>query len=114
MHTLVIHAPKSRCDPALSNCFADYFRTGIGKSYIIGKGNISKLTIPGSPLVLLDKESQLRAEGTLVKLVPTVKTPQQHYDVHFEGQKMVPYKPESLNHYGVAVIRPLELPIRIC
>lgn len=97
MRTLVIHAPKSKCNPAFGNCFANYFRTGIGKGYVIGKGNKSKLTIPGSRLVLLDKESKLRAEGTLTKLLPTKKTPQQRYDVHFEGQKMVRYTPERLD-----------------
>jgi hypothetical protein len=104
MHTLIIHAPKSKCNPTLGNCFADYFRTGVGKDYVIGKGNKSKLTIPGSRLVLLDKESKLRAEGTLIKLVPTKKTPQQRYDVHFEDQKMVPYASVKLNYYGIAVL----------
>ena len=104
MKTLVIHAPKSKCNPTLGNCFANYFRTGRGKDYVIGKGNKSKLTIPGSPLVLLDKESKLRAEGVLVDLVAKKKTPQQRYDVLFKDQKKVPYKPERLNHYGVAVI----------
>jgi hypothetical protein len=104
MYTLVIHAPSSKCNPAIGNCFADYFRTGVGKDYVIGKKNKGRLSIPGSRLVLLDKESELRAEGTLIKLKPTKKTPQQRYDVHFEGQKKVTYTPVKLNHYGVAVL----------
>jgi len=103
MCTLVIHAPKSKCNPALGNCFADYLKTGIRKGYVIGKKGVSKLP-PGSTVVLLDKESKLRAEGSFVKLVPTKKTPQQRYDVHIENLTTAPYKPDSLNHYGVAVL----------
>jgi len=104
MHALVIHAPRSKCDPVQGNCFANYFRTGVGRGYVVGPANVNRLTIPGSPLVLLDKEAKLRAEGHLIRLARGARTPQQRYDVYFEGQRRVPYKPEILNHYGVALL----------
>jgi hypothetical protein len=57
-------------------------------------------------VVLLCKDTEKRAEGKLVKLVPTGKTDNgiERYDVYFENIKMVPYKAERLNRNGVAVI----------
>jgi hypothetical protein len=105
MHTLVIHAPKSKCKPELKNCFEDYFKTGVGLGYIAKCA--SKLP-SGSTVVLIDRDQRLCAKGILVEpLIPTVKTPQQHYNVHFDRRVMVDYadyEKVKLNHYGVAVL----------
>jgi|GEM_PF-1330195 len=106
--TLVISAPYSRGKPGTPNSFETYFQTGVGKGYIIHSTEIGKLG-PGSTVVLLrqDKLKQ-RAEGILVKLVATSKTPKgnQRYDVYFKDQGMVTFKGEKLNpfDFGVAVI----------
>jgi hypothetical protein len=77
----------------------------VGDGYAITQNLFSKLS-PGCGVVLLCKDSEKRAEGTLVELVPTGKTDNgiERYDVHFESMKMVPYKSERLNRNGVAVI----------
>jgi hypothetical protein len=57
--------------------------------------------------VVLDKDKKQRAEGLLIKPVPTVKAKNggQRYDVHIKDLKPVIYKSEKLNHNGVAVIK---------
>ena len=102
MATLVIHAPANGKTP-----FSTIFATGVGLGYAIYESIISKLTIPGSTVVLLAKDQKLRAEGVLVK--PPVRTSERisnawRYDVHVEKFTMVPYKSEKLNPCGVAVI----------
>ena len=56
--------------------------------------------------MLLSKDERKRAEGKLVRLVPTIKAGNgiQRYDVHVEGLRKVPYKPEDINRNGVAVL----------
>jgi len=102
--TLVIHAPNYR---VAKKSFEAVLKSGIGAGYAIYKKDISRL-VPGCKVVLLRKDvNRKRAEGTLNKLVPTNRyTPQgiQRYDVHIEGLKVVAYKPEKLNRFGVAVL----------
>lgn len=105
MATLVIHAPDYRVKDGAKS-FEKVLGDGIGEGYAIGQKYISKLP-KGSNVVLLRKDrNRKRAEGILVKLVPTTKTPQgiQRYDVHVEKWTKVPYKSEKLNRFGVAVI----------
>lgn len=105
MSTLVIHAPAAKAQQENKRSFQDTFERGVGDSYAISRNLVAQL-IPGCNVVLLDKWQDLRAEGTLVRLEPTEKAGNgiQRYDVHIENLKMVPYKPESLNRNGVAVI----------
>ena len=104
--TLVIHAPYWKGKPGSPNSFGAFFKSGVGLGYAIFPKDMSKLS-PGSKVVLLRKDkNKSRAEGSLVKLVYTGRTTVQgikRYDVHFKGQRMVTYKPEKLNHFGVAV-----------
>jgi len=105
MSTLVIHAPEAKVKKG-SKSFEGIFKVGIGPGYAISQYDRSKLA-PGSTVVLLrNDKNQRRAEGLLVRLVPSTKTPQgiQRYDVYFEKQTVAPYKPEKLNRFGVAVI----------
>ena len=106
MPTLVIHAPD-RTAKIGAPSFNQILSTGIGPGYAISKTDVSRLP-PGSKAVLLRKDkNQRRAEGQLIKLVPTNRyTPQgiQRYDIHTAALKQVPYKPERLNHYGIAVL----------
>jgi len=103
--TLVIHAPDYSVKYGAKN-FEAVLADGVGKGYAIFQKDISKLP-PNSTVVLLRKDkNKRRAEGLLVKLVPiTKKSPQgiQRYDVHIKNLTVVPYKPEKLNRYGVAV-----------
>ena len=107
MYTLVIHAPDYTVIEEGKKSFDAVLKDGVGVGYAISKNDVNRLP-PGSKVVLLRKDkNQRRAEGQLVKLVPTNKyTPQgiQRYDVHIAGLKPVPYKPERLNHYGIAVL----------
>lgn len=105
MATLVIHAPDHRVKGGAKS-FESVLSDGIGVGYAIYAYDIGRLTA-GSTVVLLRKDRRRqRAEGRLLRLVPTNKyTPQgiQRYDVHITGLKPVFYKPERLNHFGVAV-----------
>jgi len=104
--TLVIHAPDYRVKGGAKS-FEAIFESGIGPGYAISQKDLSRLP-PDSKVVLLRKDkNQKRAEGRLVKLVFTGGTiPQgiKRYDVHFNDRKLVPYKAERLNRFGVAVI----------
>ena len=105
MSTLVINAPKAKVEQTRAQSFEATFASGVGDGYAITKILFAQLSA-GCGVVLLDKDQGKRAEGTLVQLVPTEKTENgiQRYDVHIKNLKMVPYKPESLNRNGVAVI----------
>lgn len=108
MITLVINAPwwRKGGKPEEPYSWETYLKTGVGKGYAIRRKDASKLP-SGSKVVLLRKDkNKQRAEGLLVNLVATTKTAQglQRYDVYFEKQAVVTYKPEKLNRFGVAVI----------
>jgi hypothetical protein len=109
MITLIIHAPyrKSK-NGRIKKSFETIFEDGLGPAHAISKKDVIKLT-RGSKVVLLRKtrNKERRAEGRLVELVDTGKTVPQgvrQYDVYFKDQKIVDYKPEKLNRFGVAVI----------
>ena len=110
MVTLVIHAPHYRAAQGAKS-FHAVLATGIGDGYAIFQKDHALLTQallnPGCKVVLLEKDKrQLRAEGYLVHLLPTGKsTPQgvKRYDVVIRGLRVVPYKAEKLNHFGVGV-----------
>jgi hypothetical protein len=107
MLTLVIHAPARKAAPRTLHSFETFFKTGIGIGYAISQNDHNKLSQAKDCVVVLlrkDRQKQ-RAEGHLVKLDATGKFihHRQRYDVHFMGQNIVTYKPEKLDHYGVAV-----------
>jgi hypothetical protein len=106
MPTLVIHAPETTVISKNAKSFEKTYKDGLGEGYAIYRSIISEVH-PGCTVVLLSKDQKLRAEGRLVKRVPTTKTDNgiQRYDIHIEGLKMVPYKSERLNHCGVALIK---------
>jgi hypothetical protein len=106
MSTLVIHAPRQKVQPGgYWKSFERIFELSVGFGYAIASTLFAQLN-PGDGVVLLDKDKRLRAEGKLVKLEPAGKAGNgvARYDVHIGNLKMVPYKPESLNRNGVAVI----------
>ena len=106
MTTLVIHAPYRRVKNGAKS-FNAVLASGLGDAYIITP---REFTILGSSrsasVVVLDKDNKGRAEGVLVKLVPTKKAKNggQRYDVHIRDLKTVPYKSERLNRNGIAVM----------
>ena len=108
MKNLVIHAPDHAVKGRGATSFEHILSTGVGPGYAISNNDIGKLTIPGSPVVLLRKDRRkARAEGRLIKIVPTgryTRNGRQRYDVHIAGLKLVAYNPEKLNRFGYAVI----------
>jgi len=73
MATLIIHAPKAMVEQEQKS-FESTFASGVGEGYAIPKAIRARLA-PGCMVVVLckDVKPQRRAEGTLVKLVPTNK-----------------------------------------
>ena len=105
MPTLVIHAPDRRAREGATS-FEQILGAGIGDGYAIWTDYVNRI-YAGCTVVLLRKDkNKLRAEGRLVKFVGTGRfiNGVQRYDVHFKNMIEVPYKPERLNHYGVAVV----------
>jgi len=105
MPTLVIHAPKDRAQRPSGQSFETIFMLGVGGAFAIPQKLVAQLS-PGCGVVILNKDSEKRAEGSLVKLVQTgtIDNDVGIYDVHFENIKMVPYKTERLDKNGVALI----------
>jgi hypothetical protein len=103
--TLVIHAPRQKSRAEGKKSFERTFATRKGRGYAIAR-NLYERCWPGCEVVLLSKDEGKRAEGRLVKLVPTVKADNgiQRYDVYIEKLRMVRYRPEALNRNGVAVL----------
>jgi len=108
MKTLVIHTPDYQLRRPGTASFSQVLATGIGPGYAISPADIAKLTIPGSPVVLLRKDRRkARAEGTLENISRTGKwtrNGRQRHDVHASGFKPVLYKSERLNRFGYNVI----------
>lgn len=108
MRTLVIHAPDHAVKSHGAQSFDQMVGTGVGPGYAISPADIAKLTIPGSRVVLLRKDKQKgRAEGSLVRIVPTgayTSNGRQRHDVHVEGFRRVTYESERLNRCGYAII----------
>ena len=105
MPTLVINAPREMVQSDSKKSFENTLATGVGEGYAISR-TLFEQCRPGCPVVLLSKDERKRAEGKLVRLVPTSKAGNgiQRYDVHIKDLAVVPYKPEALNRNGVAVI----------
>ena len=74
MSTLVLHAPKARDNNPTPNykSFEHTFASGVGKDYALAGGVLAEIVL-GCLVVLLCKDKPMRAEGTLVKLIPTFK-----------------------------------------
>jgi hypothetical protein len=108
MCTFVIHAPSSKAKKPDHASFKGVMGSGIGCGYAIYKSLVPKI-IPGCRVVLLDKDNEQRAEGTLIKLEDTGYKTRNHirqYDVHIRDLKEVKWdsKPESLRKTGIAFI----------
>lgn len=104
MLSLIINAPKQQEISRNAQSFEQTLSTGIGAGYAINR-NLFQQIHPGCKVVLLSKDRKLRAEGELIRLVPTCKTKNgiQRYDVHVSGFVKVPYRSERLNRNGVAL-----------
>jgi hypothetical protein len=106
MAILVINAPRWRVRQENARSFEEILHLGIGEGYAIYNNIFDQLS-PGCGVVVLDKKQNLRAEGQLIRLVPTTRTNNgiQRYDVYIQNlTEVVPYRPERLNRCGVAVI----------
>jgi hypothetical protein len=110
MLSLVISAPRQQEIERNAQSFEKTVSTGIGKDYAINSKLFHQIH-PGCKVVLLSKDRKLRAEGELIRLVPTNKTKNgiQRYDVHVSGFVKVQYHSERLNRNGVALKDELNL-----
>jgi hypothetical protein len=105
MPKLVIHAPFSKTQQQGKRSFAQTIATNIGDGYAINR-RLRQQINAGDGVVLLDKETRQRAEGTLTGLQPNgwAGNGIQRYDLPLRDMTMVPYQTERLNRNGVAVI----------
>lgn len=105
MPTLVINTPSRTVDLEGKRSFENTIATGVGEGFAIARRLYDQCR-PGCGVVVLSKDEGKRAEGKLVRLVATSKAGNgiQRYDVHVEGLRKVPYKPEHINRNGVAVL----------
>jgi hypothetical protein len=65
MSTLVIHAPAGKVQQESKQSFETTFASGVGDGYAITQNLFAQLS-PGCCAVLLCKDTEKRAEGTLV------------------------------------------------
>jgi hypothetical protein len=105
MATLIINAPREKVNAAGKKSFDSTLATGVGRGYAIPSTVVWRCA-PGCMVVVLSKDEGKRAEGRLVRLVPTEKTDSgiQRYDVHIADLEKVPYKPKALGRTGVTVV----------
>ncbi|MEW6067616.1 MAG: hypothetical protein AB1610_04925 [Nitrospirota bacterium] len=111
MPSLVIHAPEYQVVQVGKKSFINTFNTGIGEGYAINRRLFGQI-YPGCRVILLCNDKRCRAEGELVKLEPAMRDGKRlitkngipRYDVYIKNLTTVTYKPERLNHNGVAVI----------
>jgi hypothetical protein len=101
---LIINAPWRRKD---ARTFEAILSTKVGPGYAISKSNAKQLREHPVVVVLVRKDrNQRRAEGRLTRLDDTSRTTPQgicRYDVHVDDWVEVPYRPEEVNRFGVAV-----------
>jgi hypothetical protein len=85
--------------------FAQTLTTGIGDAYIISSGQLQQIA-PGDGVIVLDKDTRQRAEGTMAGLQANspALNGMQRYDVSLQNMIMVPYQNVPLRRWGVAVI----------
>jgi hypothetical protein len=85
--------------------FAQTLATGVGDGYIISSGQLLQLN-PGDALIVMDKDTQQCAQGTMVALQPNgwALNGRQRYDVLMRNMAMVPFQNVPLERWGVSVI----------
>jgi hypothetical protein len=73
--------------------FAQTLATGVGDGYVISSSQLQQGN-PGDGLILLDKDTQQRAEGTIVALQPNGWTlnGRQRYNVLMQNMATVPFQ----------------------
>jgi len=105
MPSLVINAPKKQVVENKKQSFDTTLKTGIGDGYAIDRKTFA-LIHPGCKVILLSKDEKRRAEGRLVKLVPTslTLTGMQRYNVYIRDLVEIKYRSEKLLHTGVALL----------
>ena len=105
MATLVIHAPLKKTQQQGKRSFAQTLAVGIGDAYALSNSQFQQVG-PGDDLILLDKDTQQRAEGSMVGLQPNgwTGTGMRRYDVFMQDMVIVPYQNVPLRRWGVAVI----------
>ncbi len=105
MATLVLHAPSWKENEDGAKSFEQICSSGVGAGYAIPQ-HLRDLLHAGCGVVVLNKDRELRAEGTIVRLEPTGKTESGmvRYDVHIHNLRPAAYKPEMLRRTGIDVL----------
>jgi hypothetical protein len=82
MTTLIIHAPQKTAEQEGKRSFDCTIALGIGEAYAIPKAEVDRL-VRGDNVVVLSKDEERRAEGTLVELRQNgeTETGMKRYDV---------------------------------
>ena len=85
--------------------FAQTVATGVGDGYIISSTQLQQVN-PGDGLIVLDKDTQQSAEGTIVAFQPNgwALNGRQRYDVLMQNMTPIPFQNVPLERWGVAVI----------
>jgi hypothetical protein len=121
MKTLVIFVPSSKAQEEGKRSFAETLKKRTAEGYSIGDGYAIASTeiryvINGCDVIVVDEETQRRAEGKLVKLVRDVqtKTGMWRYNVYMErleeleekDYKPIPYtKAQKAQRYrGILIV----------
>ena len=104
MPTLVLNVPTWREEQDGARSFESTMATGIGEGFAIASTLVGHVR-PGIPVIVLNKQRGLRAEGFVVRLQPTVKTGSgmQRYNVWMRDLEMKPYADEAVNRCGVGI-----------
>ena len=105
MATLVINVPLRMALQQGKRSFEETIFTGIGDRFVISSNQLQQLGT-GNELIVLDKDTQQRAEGTLVGLQPNDWTldHKQRYDVFMQNMVLAQYQNVPLRRWGVSVI----------
>ncbi len=85
--------------------FAQTLSSGVGDGYILSNSQRQQVN-PGDGLIVLDKDTQQSAEGTIVAIQPNgwALNGRQRYDVLMQTMTPIPFQNVPLKRWGVAVI----------
>jgi len=85
--------------------FAQTLATGVGDGYIICSGQLQQVN-PGDGLIVLDKDTQQSAEGTIVAFQPNgwALNGRTRYNILMQNMTPIPFQNVPLKRWGVAII----------
>ena len=87
--------------------FAQTLATGVRDGYIISSSQLQQVN-PGDSLIVLDKDTQQSAEGTIVAVQPNgwALNGRQRYDILMQNMNLVPFQDVPLERWGRGCLSP--------